>query len=413
MKVSNNGVHPGKIVFVSKFPFEKRDFQRLGITKFRSLGLDVELWDSSAIFYPMARELGLANDAIENQIQIRGLEHLEKLAGTLSAQDVLLFNNFGGGKQNFLSFKVYLSLARSKAALASIVYGAHPNSDGRSAWAITLQKLSALRRTVRAADFSALGRVANESLYWVFSKLVVAIRWSKIVRPLDILWCGATLRNSSIYIAPNRTKIRYVHSPDYDELFQGGEIDEILEPFWLLIDGGGPEHRDYILLEQNPFMLKEDFFDLLRKGLDRIESLSGIRVVVAAHPSVKQAADTSRYGSRPVIQFKTASLVKQCHGVLMVEASTAVSMPVVLRKPIVVMTSENLDQFIRLGGQNIIRLTGCGYLNMDRVDQIVFAPVDEKKYRAYEHAFIKKPGSLEGDLSEIIAQDIKSRLWEL
>jgi len=101
---------------------------------------------------------------------------------------------------------------------------------------------------------------------------------------------------------------------------------------------------------------------------------------------------------------RTAELVRRSSLVLC-HASTAVSFPVLFRKPLLFITTDEIERSPYRGA--IARMSSwfdLRRINADRFrpDELTIPPVDERLYRAYEHAFLRAPSAEDASPWEVL-----------
>lgn len=137
-----------------------------------------------------------------------------------------------------------------------------------------------------------------------------------------------------------------------------------------------------------------EYFALLLRTFDHIERSLSIPVVVAAHPDGREVPGyASLFGGRAVLFGVTAELALDCE-LALTHYSTAVSYPVLLRKPIVALTTERVKHTYQGDAiDNLGRLLRCPVLSMEasaaRCDEVLrSAVVDAEAYEKYEKSYV-------------------------
>jgi len=159
-------------------------------------------------------------------------------------------------------------------------------------------------------------------------------------------------------------------------------------PYILFIADALANANDWILLGMPPPVTEEPYYRSLRLFFKKMELIYSMPVVIAAHPN--SATDESYYskiGHREVIFGSTAALAIQSSLVL-VHASTATSFAVMASKPILVITTEELNK--APFGQEVKAMSreiGSHLIFIDREiksKRIEKVSVNKKKYKEYE-----------------------------
>lgn len=233
-------------------------------------------------------------------------------------------------------------------------------------------------------------------------KQFIAIR--KNISPPDISLLAGNKSLDSF--SKNSSHIIWIGSHDFHH-FNKAKMDlkasKILyrkESFILFIDDCMPSASDWKLLNIKPPVTATTYYLALRSFFERIESHYGLPVVIAGHPSA-QSDDSyaSNFGGRNVIFGETASLVLQSTLVL-IHGSTATSFAVLAPKPILFLTTRELDEsHFGLHVRTMAKSLGSPLVFMDEADSLVFSSyslaINVKKYKLYETNYLRNEISQE------------------
>jgi hypothetical protein len=175
------------------------------------------------------------------------------------------------------------------------------------------------------------------------------------------------------------------------------------EPYILFIDDCIAESDDYLLNNTSNKIDQQLYYKLLDELLEKIELVSGLSVIVAAHPNGKRNSSYRKnFGNREVHFGLTAQLSEQC-ALALTHYSTAISFPILWRKPIIIITVKTLsdDMNIYLFIKSIIYYLKCPSLPIDAkqidVKAVYFQNNNYNKeaYNDYINRFIKKHNVVE------------------
>ncbi|WP_297623708.1 hypothetical protein [uncultured Rikenella sp.] len=84
--------------------------------------------------------------------------------------------------------------------------------------------------------------------------------------------------------------------------------------------------------------------ELMCRFFDHMERLHNVKIVIAAHPQAKYAAN--QFGNRLIIKYKTAELINHADFVIM-HGSAAIGYAVMADKPIIFVTTDYYNSFTR------------------------------------------------------------------
>lgn len=212
-----------------------------------------------------------------------------------------------------------------------------------------------------------------------------------------------------------RTRVINCHTFDYDLAMEARGIAGLsAEPFAVFLDEYFVGHHDFAMQNQPPPVRDTGkYFSALRDFFDSIERVTTHRVLIAAHPRSNYEPGERCFGQRTIVRARTASLVKQSKFVI-THSSTSVSFAVIYRKPIVFLTSDELERSPvgRLSNTfaNTFRQVA---VNIDHLDKsFQFSPIiTEPIYKEYEENYVKYPGSSNENVWKILCdQMVKDRL---
>jgi hypothetical protein len=165
------------------------------------------------------------------------------------------------------------------------------------------------------------------------------------------------------------------------------------EDFILFIDDGLSGAYDWKLLGLKQPVTDELYYPALNNFFEKIESIYDMPVKIAGHPSKETDENyQSNMGDRSVVFGNTALMALQST-IALVHGSTAISFAVLARKPIISLTSQELDQTLTgLFVREMSNALGSPLVFIDRVDKQVNdlkkLVVDEKKYSLYKDNYL-------------------------
>lgn len=192
-------------------------------------------------------------------------------------------------------------------------------------------------------------------------------------------------------------------------------------PFLLFIDDCIAETNDYLLTDRRNKIDVSSYYEALNLFLSNVELVSGLPVVVAAHPNGKAKRDYSKnFGKREVHYGVTAELSEQCN-LALTHYSTAISFPVLWRKPIVIITLDALwaNMSCSCFINNIIYYLKCPQLSINGdisdIEKVVSkkCQIDIEAYSNFTDQFIKKANVKEEHYYQAFTNYVKRETGEL
>ncbi|MEK7535544.1 MAG: hypothetical protein AAB590_00825, partial [Patescibacteria group bacterium] len=255
--------------------------------------------------------------------------------------------------------------------------------------------------------------ISQKNLWWSFFSEPVATL-NKIFRyifrqfvedrplPPDIaLLAGSESRNAWTETAKNKI---FTATPGYFELnrIQRTAVDNKIripgvpkEGYILFIDDCLAMSFDFVLGAHKPIVEPSEYFPVLREFFSRLESRFKIPVIIAAHPNGKEFHGYKDcFGERTVLFDATAELSLSCN-FAMTHYSSAITYPVLLRKPILLLSTRQLKkQSQGIAINYIASLLQCPQVAIDEdIDRLELSKLDassvsESCYKAYQQKYI-------------------------
>jgi hypothetical protein len=217
-----------------------------------------------------------------------------------------------------------------------------------------------------------------------------------------VVGCGDAASRRNVQMAD---LVILTHSLDanifVEEMLYGGTASPAGGAHIVMLDEDLPEHPDYKIHHLRPPIDAHSYYDLLVPFLASIETASGLKVVIAAHPSRDPGELERLTGARfTVVYGATCASVTRASLVLL-HGSTARSFAVLARVPTVFLTSRAIEDswfgdVPRLGAE----LLGSPFVALERLcNPDLYAnwtrPVEEARFRAYEARYLRATPTLE------------------
>ena len=177
------------------------------------------------------------------------------------------------------------------------------------------------------------------------------------------------------------------HNFDYDFFLtdQNPEIDQ-KDGGIVFLDEDAAYHSDYVHSGIDPYVTAENYYPTMSAGLSQIAEALSSDVKIAAHPRSDYQSKPYKY-SLPILKNQTFELIKKA-SVVVSHGSTALQWAVYMRKPIILVTTDEMNKNIIMEG--FAFELGKDVVNFNRIpnkyDWKSQLFVDETK-------FTKKPGS--------------------
>ena len=342
------------IIFLSEGDFSKRDYDRFGVELLKKNEFNVEVLEDKEKIY--------------RKIKTAGKNDLFILVGFLD-----LKKHFG----------FYSKLSRSKADYAVMQTNAIPNPVGSSKIKGFLKKL----------------------LFHVFSFRLFGLK------PAKFVIAGGKKSFSKVPPLGKSTEIIWTHTMDYDIYF-GSKGKSKKRRVAVFLDEYQPFHPDWQMWGYKTNPLNPDKYYLwLNKIFEKIENELGFEVVIAAHPKSEYEKHKDYFRGRKVIKGKTKELVREA-SLILTHSSTSNNYSVLYKKPIIFMTDKISEKVTQAGGliNMMSREFGKKPIFIDGEYKINWGKemkVNNESYERYRENFIKKSGTPEKLLWQIVADRLK------
>lgn len=256
----------------------------------------------------------------------------------------------------------------------------------------------------------------------IFFKKLIAFMTSKVEKIREILHFPDYLvvggKKSMNFIKSKKTSIIRAHNLDYDFLLEKVEIKINKENNYLVfLDEDGPYHPDFIHLGIKPFVSAKKYYPIINKGLDNLAGYLDLDIIIAAHPRSNYETKELKY-KHPIYKNKTFELIRNAN-LVVGHGSTALQWAVILKKPIILVTTNEIqNEFYAKKYSKIIsnfaNELGKNVLNLDNITKTdefkKYLYVDKNKYKNYVETYIKTKGSPEKLVWDIVIERIEQDL---
>jgi hypothetical protein len=262
------------------------------------------------------------------------------------------------------------------------------------------------RSALGPSDFLHLR--AGELRGWIGAKCRRLVRWREVLRaPPPRWWLRAGRRpdpttNPPYPRAGGAAVLPMLHF-DVEAAQSAPEYGRARRPYAVFLDQMMIDHPELELevMKTSPEVDPERYHPVLEHCFRTVEDQAALDVIVAPHPRATPQSN-ARFGRR-VVNIPTASLVRGSSLVLC-HYTTAVSFPVIFRKPVLFLTSDKMET--NASGVMVARFSswlGERRVNIDHLPGKLPMPVvTETNYRRYEQTFLYSDAPL--DWSGVIAR---------
>jgi hypothetical protein len=385
-----------KVIILVEQYFTDRDYERYGIRVMEKNELMVEVWDLTEILWPHSINDIKKTSKDKFQKNIYRISKSKVLINKIKQLDSTTF---------FISCIRYSSKTKGifrTISQAGIKYGC----TGPYTQSIfpNLQRKSVSQRILK----HSLRRILNIILERIISaRLIVKAIGINSAEFFAIAGGNSTFAKGPI-IGPSTEQI-HIHSADYDLLLNKTNNSNGANCI-VYIDQYLPYHPDfYSINNQNP-LDEKGYYEILCRFFDKVENLTGLKVKIAAHPKAYYYDKMHVFGNREIVHgYNSFPIVTEAKFVLM-HYSMAISHAILLRKPIIFLTSSALINSNGIGEtiNSLATWFGVSPLNMDETfTKLDSYFTDITKYHEFIEKYIKKEGTVKSPFWQHVSEIIK------
>ena len=356
-------------------PFTKRDYYRFGIEILKK-NFNVYIFDLSKLYNNFSDETSFDDHFFDNYFSISNLDELQ--FDKFNLDFAIDFLNISP-----LSYKIRSILKINKTSISKVQNALIPES--------TLKNNISLFKKIKR---NLLKLSSWKNIIFSFYKLLNP----KIFFESDEIFVGG-LSGENLIASSFSKNIIPSHSFDYD-IFLKVDKKKIsfVEKYIVFIDQNLAFHSDIKFLKLNQVVSAEKYYKSLELFFQKLESLYGLKLIIAAHPRSNYDLFPNIFSGRDVIKGNTPELIKCCSHVIM-HASTSVSFAVLWNKPISFVTTDeisdsfffvNIEMNAKLFSKKIINIDNY---NTDEIRQSFNYKLNPELYSKYKNEFIFHPNS--------------------
>lgn len=393
-------IEMNRIIYLTQQPLDERNFSRYGIQNWIDNGWHVEIWDLTPLVYPAVWQHFNESEhqlvAYNEYYPVMVKNDLSKLYKAHKVADY--FVDLTGISLDAIRVKLYL--IRAGAIRITCSSGDMPTLD--------IKKSRVSTGKLANFTFSTLIKVYKEVLQKIAYRLIRHYFKSGIT----VVSGNQSLSESqSGYTGRDIIK---AHNFDFDTYLNLSKLNSIpANCNAVYIDQDLCFHPDNYYDSAAGYVTPDKYFPTICQSFESITSYTGVQIKIAAHPrSAYPSHKVKVFGDIPTEYGKTTELIYNAK-FIMCHFSTAIQLGVLFKKPIIFITTDELElSFISSYIRKIAGLLGKRVINLDSDLSIVNwekeLEVDSHKYDDYIDKYIKTSGSDELPFWDIVLNHIKS-----
>ena len=345
-------------------------------------GLNVEFWNLSGI--TAHEKLSAVQSEGLKTIDISTYTELESNIKRVNQTDCLFLSFVNFAKY---SIRVYRLLSKYNCNILYATSGVLPTVPVTEKKHISILKKYSLKDILDIVFF----KIAIQSPFFIPAKYVLM--------SCNKATCDYKVADSTIYLSCN--------SGDYNRFFR--EECHTSQNQVVFIDQYTPFHNDYTLRGLK-HVTADKYYQALNRFFSNIENKYDCDVVICAHPSALKYHDKDYFDGRKVYYNDTSIQVKKSIGVI-AQFSTAISFPVMDKKPIILITTDemnNLHPQFSSFERYLSEILKVPMINIDNSEKCEFEAIDSNAYNRYLIDYLTTPkmmGSFNSDVLISLAQN--------
>ncbi|MBI1202272.1 MAG: hypothetical protein GC182_07155 [Rhodopseudomonas sp.] len=389
-----------RYVIFTESLFTKRDWDRFGCADFVAAGYDVVCIEIGHLFGSKSGTLGRGDfTSIPEAVVPADLAALDAFLRLIADAD-LVFMQVSLSQRTRGFFRM-LKVRNVQYCVATM--GPIPTSRMRSfKSALSLSNYLKLRTEDFRSIFYWLGKLGRQ----ILSEGTDYFR----LQPPKV-WLTSGTRSLSHYLHwPQLWRARPVPVASYDYKIarscqrQGSPAGRTA----VFLDEAYADHPDYDILDQKSPVDGNRYWTSLEKLFQAVEKETGLTVIIAPHP--KSSGVPAQIEPRRWIKDHSSAELVRDSELALCHSSTAVSFAVYFRKPVIFLTTDQIEGSIP--GALVVRMSsyfGARRVNADRFvsSELRIPEVDEGVYARYQNSYLKPRDATDASPWEVMRKEMK------
>jgi len=395
-----------KIIVITDYPFNKRDYDRFGIELLRNQGLEVEIWDITSCIHRKFKDQLITEETV-NFKDLRIFKEKCEIINAISFLDnECIINCFI--EYSLRTFFIFRTISKHKINYCVFGMVSFP-----SPYPIQNSFIGRVVSIIKKGNSLKF----KEILWHFLNKILLKYYFIFGIVPASIILLGGEKSTASPSYPVNKTTRRlWTHFPDYDIYLQHKtERNDSCKTTGVFLDEYLPFHPDFLYVGIEFPISPDDYYPKICNYFKIIEKNMNTQIVIAAHPRSDYNNSPDYFCGRTIIKGKTACLVKESSFVI-AHMSTSINFAILYHKPIIFITTDDLQKLIwgkYIPGLYITAIAselGKIPINIDHVSGFNWdkeMEINEEAYLRYRNLYIKKQGTPEKSMWEIFSSYIQ------
>lgn len=317
-----------KIIHINYQPLSISYYQNNYISICLNNQIEVEYWDLSKIYFPQIE----FNEVVDVEIQVKRIQTFKELISLIKANSRSNTFYVTNITYEYRVLQIFWILTYYNCKLIIFARGMYPIPDQLKA-----------------------SKIFNLIFYLKLSQIILGLKNRgalllkkfKVIKPYDVVFRAGSEGGHIIGIGNQvdlkSALIKEINYFDYDKYLYA--INEMTPPlisgnYCVFVDQYLAFHPDVAICGFKD-VDAEIYFRDLNAYFKHIEKTYEVKIVIAAHPKADVYKTNNPFDGREIIFDKTCELIKYSKFVL-THHSTAISYPILFKKPIVFLNSMEL-----------------------------------------------------------------------
>lgn len=370
-----------KVIYISYVPLSQKIKEDFYFDVLRENSIEVAFWDLTCLYFPEQYDINKNPDPLVTRINtFSGLNKAITQENKSDSPVYISLITYTG-----LVIRLFRILTKNNCKLLFFARGMLPMPS----WSLST-RINAL--------FSS-GKIFREIYQALLHGIAGIYKRTGWVKPYDTIFTAGSEGYRTLWIG-NKMDRKYglqiqLNSFDYDKFLAVKDVLPLInEPYIVFLDEYLPFHPDFLILNKKTINPGEYFLEL-NNFFDRLERQMNMKIVIAAHPKAELYRTEDHFKGRPVIFDKTCELVKHSEFAI-AHMSTAISFPVLSRKPIVFLSTIGIKKDMlshHLIIENFAKVLNAGMVLYDDLNTspIKVTTVDAGAYNEYIYKYLTSP----------------------
>ena len=365
-----------KVIYVRYFPLTEAIYKDLYFDELKKNGIEVIYLDLTDLFYKKSVTSSVFE--FEGTRKINSYNQLKKYLKEEDNSNTLFISIMTFEWRVYRLFRLFTKFNLVLGVFARGVFPSNENSANKFNISNIFKKI----------NFENIKAFCGNKIIYTAKKYGFIKSYDYIFKAGEFGYYGIGL---GCEIDLKKGKIVEVNTVDYDQFLLHSDSPTIYsDEYIVFLDQYLPYHPD-----SNYFNIKtvkpEPYFKEINSFFNKLESLTGKKVIIAAHPKAKNYMEFNPYENRQIFFNQSNNLVKGAF-IVLTHASTAICFPVCYKKKIVLLLSNYLNDRLphfNSVAQSIVWACDATIFNMDSEELIDLSKqVDLQKYDDFKFKYL-------------------------